>query len=125
MYDALKIWIENYKNILSPSIDNEHHKAIPIPVLQNKLNLIVGENNIGKTNILRAMSKLSLVSSSNIFFNNKINNARRYSRNEDKPRKIDSDLDNAKWSFKLEFDLPKGKIDEFFNKSKEFTPGWI
>lgn len=67
MYDALKIWIENYKNILSPPIDNEHHKAIPIPVLQNKLNLIVGENNIGKTNILRAMSKLSLVSSSNIF----------------------------------------------------------
>lgn len=122
MYDALKIWIENYKNILSPPIDNEHHKAIPIPVLQNKLNLIVGENNIGKTNILRAMSKLSLVSSSNIFFNNKINNARRYSRNEDKPRKIDSNLDNAKWSFKLEFDLPKGKIDEFFNKSKEFTP---
>ena len=87
MYDALKIWIKNYKNILSPPIDNEHHKTIPIPVLQNKLNLIVGENNIGKTNILRAMSKLSLVSSSNIFFNNKINNARRYSRNEDKPRK--------------------------------------
>ncbi len=67
MYDGLKIWIENYKNILSPPIDNEPHKAIPILVLQNKLNLIVGENNIGKTNILGAMSKLSLVSSSNIF----------------------------------------------------------
>lgn len=51
-----KLSIKNFKNIINKT--DEHRQGSvngPIFFLQNKLNIIVGKNNTGKTNILKAV----------------------------------------------------------------------
>ena len=73
--DDICIEIRNYKNILSlvPNKDGERNQD-GIHLFNKKINLIVGDNNIGKTNLLMGISKLDLEQK----------NIKRYTKN-DKP----------------------------------------
>ena len=98
----INIKIKNYKNILQlPSyIETAYNKdhIETVNFYPNKINLIVGDNNIGKTNLLRAISKLNLVDDKNV----KI-----YDVEKDKPigYEFDENKENT-WRFELNFDLP-------------------
>ena len=91
MAKVLKILIKNYKNIFKCVVDNQHNEDIPIAILQNKIYLIVGSNNISKINMLREIRKLPLISSSDYF--NKNNNAKRFNKDDDKHRNSSGKLD--------------------------------
>lgn len=128
MGKSFRILIKNYKNILQPNCDHEHNdEPIPIVIEQNKLNLIVGNNNIGKTNMLRAISKLSLISSQT-FFNLCITKTsmkydKRFDKDNDKPRFSSYetiDENKVEWSFQLSLDLPNDVVYNLIQKSGEF-----
>lgn len=86
-------------------------------VFPNKINLIVGDNNIGKTNLLKAISKLDLAGDKNV----KI-----YNIENDKPIGYDFNEENTTWRFELNFDLPDKWVKNEVQSSKilsddEFT----
>lgn len=108
--DDICIEIRNYKNILSlvPNKDGERNQD-GILLLNKKINLIVGDNNIGKTNLLMGISKLDLEQK----------NIKRYTKN-DKPNNFNFS-DDDRWSFKLSFDLPNLFAFNLVNDSKKFN----
>ncbi len=54
MSKEMTIKVRNYKNILNTSFSDE------VILFSNKLNLITGENNVGKTNLLRSFNLLNM-----------------------------------------------------------------
>ncbi|HEH4059119.1 TPA: AAA family ATPase, partial [Campylobacter jejuni] len=66
-YKFVKFQVKNFRSLLD----------ITLNIDNNNINTICGENNIGKTNFLRAL---------NLFFNH--NNGVEYNQNEDRPYHI-------------------------------------
>ncbi len=115
--NKISIKIENYKNILKlpyyvgTSYNKDHVETINF--YSNKINLIVGDNNIGKTNLLKAISKLNLVQG---------DNAKIYDFINDKPIGYEPDKNKEnKWRFQLDFDLPDKWVEDEVRNSNILT----
>lgn len=105
------IKVKNYRNIikLTPNNSCAQYNGFNTNINQredlvcfypNKLNLIVGDNNIGKTNLLKAISKLSLTTTQE-------KNSKLYEESRDKPLgEFATKTNDSNWRFEIHFDLP-------------------
>ena len=98
MDDKLEIKILNFRNITNEIVFN---------LVSNKLNFFVGDNNIGKTNILRSINLLDLTTKQN-----KV----KYLVETDKPRGKNFDDGNDEWSASINYDLPDDYLKNKFQK---------